>query len=179
MNSFFFKNTLTTLGLFFFGTMLQASVVFDDRFDSGTGAWYKAYTNANTTLTNDSGRLSFAAGAAVGGVEVIGRSFATQTLGVGEILTLAFDFRPTAATGILRFGLYDLSQGALSADDWARAASGTYAGYTTFIRDNGTNVARRELENFTTDFGNGYPTYGLSGRRHHLIRRWHQFHLPK
>ena len=54
-----------------------------------------------------------------GSDEVIGRSFSTQTIGVGESLTPAFDFRQTPATGILRFGLYDLSEGAFSADGWA------------------------------------------------------------
>lgn len=139
-----------------------ATVVFTDTFDSGTGAWYKAYSNASTTLANDAGRLSFTSGQG-GGFEVIGRSFSPQTIPIGETMTLSFDYRQTSATGIIRVGLYDLSAGAFSADNWANTNSGTYAGYTTFIRDNGTNIARREASNFTTATGNGYPSYGVTG----------------
>ncbi|MCU0780958.1 MAG: hypothetical protein MUF04_07640, partial [Akkermansiaceae bacterium] len=140
MNFSFLRNSVAAVSLACFAPALHGSAVFSDTFDSGTGAWHKAYNNANTTLTHDSGRLSFAPGAEAGGYEVIGRSFPTQTTGVGETVTLTFDFRQTSATGILRFGLYDRSAGAFGADDWANTSGGTYAGYTTFIRDNVVEV---------------------------------------
>ena len=140
----------------------NAATVFTDTFDSGTGDWHKAYSNTNTTLNNDSGLLSFSSGQG-GGFEVIGRSFTAQPIPVGYTINLSFDYRQTSPTGILRVGLYDLSGGAFSADNWANTSTGTYAGYTTFIRDNGTNIARREVASFTTATSNGFPTYGVTG----------------
>lgn len=138
-------------------TAHAASVIFNDTFDSGTGAYYRAYTTANTALTNTANRLSFAV-STFGGNQVIGRSFSTQTLAVGDSITLTLDFRQTSATGIFRLGLYDLSAGAFGAAGWANTDNGTYAGYTTFIRNNGTNIARRESASFTTATNTGYPT---------------------
>ena len=163
MNTFFLRIAAVAASLWWSAPALHADAVFTDTSDTGTGAWYKAHSNPNTSLVNDSGRLSFAPGAEAGGYEVIGRPFSTQTIAVGETISLSCDFRQTSATGILRFGLYDLSVGGFAADNWSNRSSGTYAGYTTFIRDNGTNIARRESANFTTDFGNGYPTYGVTG----------------
>ncbi len=142
----------------------HASVIFTDTFDSGTGNWHMAYSNDDSTLANDGdGRLSWTTASDGGGTEVIGRSFTSQTIPVGYTITLSFDYRQTSATGIFRLGLYNLSEGAFSADDWANTSTGTYAGYTTFIRDNGSNVARREAASFTTSVNNGYPTLGTVG----------------
>ena len=94
---------------------------------------------------------------------MIGRGFRSQTIGVGDTITLSFDFRQKAATGILRFGLHNLVEVAVSADHWARTSSGSYAGYTTFIRDNGTNIARSETADFDNRDDNNFPTHGTSG----------------
>ncbi len=164
---FLYQNYLLgMLGVIFLVPVMHASVIFNDTFDSDTGPWHKAYvgTGGNTTtLAVDSNRLSFTAGDVAGGYEVIGRGFAPQLIDVGESVTLSFDFRQTAATGILRFGLYELTGVAIVADGWANTSSGTYAGYTTFIRSNGTNIARREVANFSTDWANNFPTHGATG----------------
>ena len=166
MKSIFQKRAVALACLSFLVPVLHASVVFDDTFDSATGAWHKAYVGTGgdvTILSSDSGRLSFTAGSVAGGYEVIGRSFEVQMIGVGESITLSFDYRQTSATGILRFGLYNITGVAIGADGWANTNSGNYAGYTTFIRSNGTNIARREAANFTSDWANNFPTHGVSG----------------
>ncbi len=166
MKSVIQKHLAAFFGLLLLAPVLRASVVFSDTFDSGNGAWHKAYvgTGGNaTTLTNDSGRLSFTVGSAAGGYEAIGRAFAAQMIGVGESIMLSFDYRQTSATGILRFGLYNMTGETIGADGWANTNSGQYAGYTTFIRSNGSNIARREVASFTTDWANNFPTHGVSG----------------
>ncbi len=141
----------------------HAQVIFTDTFEEGTGDWYKAYSSGSQILTNVGGRLSFTF-ADTGGNEVIGRSFPLQTIAVGDTITLSFDFRPTSNTGIFRVGLYEITGGDITAGNWAsRSSEETYAGYTTFIRSNGSNIARREVSNFTTGAGNQYPTYGTVG----------------
>ena len=157
---------LTTLAATLASAQIASAAIFTDTFDSGTGNWYKAYNGTGsdaTTLANDTGRLSFTAGSVPGGFEVIGRSFTSQTIGVGETISLSFDFQQTAATGILRVGFYDLSIAAPSADDWANSSTGTFDGYTTFIRDSGSNVARIESDSFTATDADGYPTRGVEG----------------
>ncbi len=164
MKIYFAKIVLAAAGLMLAPMPSNAATtVFTDTFDSGTGDWYRAYTGGNAgTLTNDDGRLSFTQNG-TGGLEVIGRSFSTQTIPVGGSLTVSFDFRQTSATGIFRIGFYEISQGAFSADNWASVNDETYAGYTTFIRNNGSNIARRESATFTTSAGNFYPTQGTDG----------------
>ncbi|GEM_PF-3840905 len=142
-------------------TSSQATVVFTDTFESGTGDWYRAWSGGSTSLTTDNDRLSFTF-ADTGAQEVIGRSFDSQTIPVGGSLTVTFDFRQTSSTGIFRVGFYDLSEGAFDAGGWAQTSTGSYAGYTTFIRDNGSNIARRENGNFNTTVSQAYPTVGTN-----------------
>ncbi len=140
----------------------SATTIFTDTFDSGTGAWYKAYNNGtDTALTNSSGSLSWSVGANGGDAYgVIGRSFSGQTLAVGDSILFSFDFTPTSDTGIVRVGLHDLSGGAAaSADDWANTATGAYAGYATFFRSTGSNATRVEDGPMTTTANTAYPLY--------------------
>jgi hypothetical protein len=126
----------------------HAAVVFNDTFDSGTGAWYRATTNG--TLTNESGRLrSTETGNNMD--ETIGRSFTSQTLNVGETIRLTFDLiwnsaTATGASQIFRAGLFDVTN-PIGAAEWSSSnAIGAWEGYYTFVRDgNATgNIARRE-----------------------------------
>jgi hypothetical protein len=126
----------------------HAAVVFNDTFDSGTGNWYKAGTTGS--LTNASSKLSWAESDS-NLAEAIGRSFATQSVAVGETIRLTFDFTWSCATTtgnaqIFRVGLFDVTN-AIGAGNWSASnAIGASAGYYTFIRDgNGTgNTARQE-----------------------------------
>lgn len=139
----------------------EATTIFEDTFDSGTGAWYKADTQTATTLSNSSGALSQAVGSANDMSEVIGRSFSEETIAVGETLRLTFDFTPQSAFTIIRAGFYDLDGRSATADDWSGAgpASGTWAGYTSFLRDNSaTNHAARSDSGSFTGAQNIGPT---------------------
>jgi hypothetical protein len=122
----------------------HAATVFTDTFDTGTGSWYKASTSG--TLTNSSGRLSWVENGS-NMAEVIGRSFAAQTLTVGQQIRVTFDFSWSAGSGnIFRVGLFDVTN-PIAADNWSDSnAIGAWAGYYTFVRDaSGTgNIARRE-----------------------------------
>jgi hypothetical protein len=149
----------------------HAQVVFTDIFDSGTGAWYLGSTvnqGGDSTLTNASGQLQFTVGAAQNKDELIGRSFAEQTLEVGQTIRMTFDFRQTVTTAIIRAGFANRSAGPLTSDGWAYTTSGTgtgtYAGYYTFIRDNSAsgNVAREESGSFTNVDNSGAPTFGAT-----------------
>ncbi len=136
----------------------NAGLIFTDTFDSGTGAWYKGGNGG--TLTNASGALSWSPGTA-GVDQIIGRSFTSTTLGVGESLRLTFDYRQTGASvSILRAGLFDVAT-SIAANNWAGGnAIGPWEGYYTFVRDNSSagNVARRESGASTS--GSNFPTFG-------------------
>lgn len=152
----------------------QSQVIFTDTFDSGTGAWYIGSTlnqGADSTIANASGELQFTLGDlphAQNKDEIIGRSFTETSIAVGQTIRMTWDFRQTSATAILRAGLFDRSATAITADGWAYTTSGTgsgtYAGYSTFFRDNSAtgNVARAESSSFTNGDTTGYPT-GSSG----------------
>lgn len=141
----------TTIASLFLGTALSnATTVFTDTFDSGTGNWYKASTTG--VLSNSSGKLSWAENGN-GVPEIIGRSFTSQTLAVGETIRLTFDFSWTTTnnTNILRAGLYNTTN-AITADDWAGLnAIGPWEGYYSFVRDSSTsnNVARIDANSLT------------------------------
>ncbi len=136
----------------------SGGMIFTDTFDSGTGAWYKGGTGG--TLTNASGELSWAPGTA-GVDQIIGRSFTTTPVGVGESIRLTFDYRQTGASvNILRIGLFDVET-PIAADNWAGGnAIGPWEGYYTFVRDNSSagNVARRESGTNTSS--SNFPTFG-------------------
>jgi hypothetical protein len=117
-----------------------ATTVFTDTFDSGTGAWHKAGTLG--TLTNASGQLSWTEDTATGMGQVIGRSFSTQTIDVGQSIEFTFAYTRTAGNlGVLRVGMFNLTD-PITSNDWANDADNAWSGYYTFIRDNGTNLAR-------------------------------------
>lgn len=157
--------TKTGTASFYAGILLlsgfsHASVIFTDTFDSGTGAWYKG--GSNGTLANDNGALSWDEN---GGdsQEVIGRTFASTTLEIGETLRLSYDFRQTDVTpSIIRVGLYNF-QNAITADSWAVTIGGTVQGYYSYLRDdsNAGNGARRESISLNTTAGIG-PTINTS-----------------
>lgn len=132
------------LAITFSAGVSNAAVIFTDTFDSGTGNWYKARTSG--TLSNSSGKLSWAEGGS-NMDEVIGRSFAAQSLAVGDTIRLTFDFTWTSSGGdILRAGLFDVTN-AIAADNWAGSnAIGAWDGYYTFVRDasGSGNVARSD-----------------------------------
>ena len=150
----------------------RAQVIFADAFDTGTGDWYIGSTvnqSGDSTLANSSGQLQFTVGSAQNKDEVIGRTFAGQTLEVGQTIRLTFDFRQTVTTAIIRAGFTNRSAAALAADGWcyttSGTGSGTYAGYYSFIRDNSAtgNVARKDPSSSFTNADNaGAPTFGTT-----------------
>ncbi len=151
----------------------QAQVLFTDTFDSGVGTWYIGSTlnqGGNSTVTNVSGELQFTVGAAQNKDEVIGRSFAEQTLAVGQTIRMTFDFRQTTTTAILRAGLADRTATAIISDGWAYTTSGTgsgsYSGYYSFVRDASAlgNASRKDtLTAFTNVDASGAPTFSSTG----------------
>lgn len=139
----------------------QAGVIFNDTFASGTGAWYRANSGTGAgTLSNASGELSWSWNAN-SSREVIGRSFSSQTVGVGDTLRLSFDFRQTVASvSILRAGLFDVTN-PIIADNWAASGDiGAWSGYYTFVRDDSAtgNISRQESG--ATASASLYPTLG-------------------
>jgi hypothetical protein len=99
---------LATLALFA-ASYANGAIVFTDTFDTGTGNWYRYGTTG--TLTNTSEQLSWSR-ADNGPREAIGRSFATQTIGIGESIRMSFDFTQSAGTSgsgnIFRAGFYNV-----------------------------------------------------------------------
>lgn len=153
----------TTIASLVLGTALSnATTVFNDTFDSGTGSWYKASTSG--VLSNSSGKLSWTENGN-GVPETIGRSFTSKTLAVGETIRLTFDFSWTTTnnTNILRTGLYNTTN-AITADDWAGTNEiGAWEGYYTFVRDasGSGNIARMD---FATSASNAVaPTNAGTG----------------
>jgi hypothetical protein len=138
----------------------NADVIFTDTFDSGTGSWYRATTQGTLTTSSDDW-LSWSRGVNTAN-EVIGRSFPTTEVGVGESIRLTFDYRQTSSSvSILRAGLFDVGT-SIAAGNWAGGnAIGAWEGYYTFVRDNSTagNVARTE-SGASTNATNSFPTYG-------------------
>jgi hypothetical protein len=121
------------------------TTIFNDTFDSGTGQWYKGGTLG--TLTNTSQQLSWTEDTATGMGQVIGRSFATQSLAVGESIEFTFDYTRTGGNlGILRVGLFNLTD-PIAADNWANDADNAWSGYYTFIRSSTSNNARYDFQN--------------------------------
>ena len=148
MNKSIKSSTLAAASLALLVATSHAATVFTDTFDSGTGGWFRAGTDG--TLANDSGQLSWSpANDAIR--EVIGKSFTTQTLAVGETIRLTFDYtQTTAATGnIFRVGFYDVAN-PITGDGWGATTSGTlvgaFEGYNGFIRDDSgsANTIRTE-----------------------------------
>lgn len=144
---------LTGLGIAIPATS-EGTVIFQDTFDSGTGAWYKAATSG--TLSNPSGTLSWSE-SGEGITEVIGRSIPSTTLAVGEMLRLSYNYTPTAANTIIRAGLYTLN-GSINQDGWgydSTALTGGYNGYNSFLRVNsaGNQAARSDSGSLTTSTG--------------------------
>lgn len=131
-------------------TPAHSAVVFSDTFDSGTGDWYRYGTSG--TLTNTSEQLSWTR-VIDGPRETIGRSFTTQTIGVGESIRFTFDFTQSGTTslGILRAGLYDVAT-PIADENWGNNNIGAWSGYYTFVRDNSAsgNVARQHAGTTTT-----------------------------
>ena len=121
----------------------QANVIFTDTFDDETtGAWYSGGDLGTLTAMDTGEQLSWTPDDATGMRQVIGRSFSTQSLGVGDWIEFTFDYTRTAGNlGILRVGLFHLED-PIAANDWANDSDNAWSGYYTFIRDNGTNVAR-------------------------------------
>ncbi len=162
MKSFLQKHVVAMVGLALLVPALHASVVFNDEFDSGTGAWFTGGTLG--TLDNISGQLSWTPGSATGMSQVIGRTFAMQTVGVGDSIRLTFDYTQTSASvSILRAGLH-LVANPITANNWAVGNQlGSWAGYYTFVRDNSSagNIARADSGTSTSN--DGGPTFlGIS-----------------
>ena len=146
MNKSIKSSTLAAASLALLVTTSHATVILNDTFDSGTGGWFRAGTDG--TLANDSGQLSWSPdNDAIR--EVIGKSFTTQTLAVGETISLTFDYtQTTAATGnIFRVGFYNVAT-PIAADGWGTGGTlvGAFSGYNGFIRDNSgsANTIRTE-----------------------------------
>ncbi len=81
---------------------------------------------------------------------MIGRSFTSTAIAVGETIRLTFDYRETSAGDIVRFGLFN-TQNTITADgfnDSGASAVGNYAGYYTFLRDasSSANAGRFETQ---------------------------------
>lgn len=157
------KSTPTSAGiLLILGFLTSAShaAIISDTFDSGTGSWYRAGTVG--TLTNTSGQLSWTLGGDQNR-QIIGRSFTTTAVGVGETIRLSFDYTQTSdSVSILRVGLYSL-ENTITADGWAGGETnigGSSAGFTTFIRDNSAagNNARYEIDTINSNTNRG-PLY--------------------
>lgn len=129
----------------------SCAIIFQDTFDTGTGAWYKAGTSG--TLSNSSGALSWSENG--GGItEVIGRSITNTTIPVGQMLKLTYSYTPAAVNNIIRTGLYTLS-GEISQNGWgydSTALVGGFSGYTSFFRVNsaGSQAARSDSGSLTT-----------------------------
>lgn len=118
----------------------NATVIFNDTFDSGTGSWFTG--GSPGTLSNSSGQLSWnTAGTGSNDERSIGRSFDAQTINVGETIRVTLDYTQNAATAsdIIRVGLYNTTN-AISANQWSTSGAtvGAFSGYYGFIRDNGT-----------------------------------------
>ena len=125
-----------------------AAPVFSDDFDDGTtGNWYRGGTNG--TLSNAGTTLNWAE-AGSGGDEVIGRSFTTQALGIGETLQFKFDYTMTGGVSIVRAGLFDTAT-TVAADGFQPANDG-YDGYYTFLRDNSSSANNARFEDESSDY---------------------------
>jgi hypothetical protein len=120
-----------------------ANTIFDDTFDSGTGAWYTGGSVGELTSSSQQLSWNITNTTTVNGMrQVIGRSFPTQSIAVGESIEFTFDYTRTAGSlGILRAGLFNLTD-PIAANDWANAATNAWSGYYTFIRSSTSNLAR-------------------------------------
>ena len=139
--------------LLFAASSANGAIVFTDTFDTGTGNWYRYGTTG--TLTNTDEQLSWSR-ADTGPREAIGRSFATQTIGIGESIRMSFDFTQSAGTSgsgnIIRAGFYNVGT-PIAADNWGVGNNiGAWSGYYTFIRDNSNsgNIARQHSATSTS-----------------------------
>jgi len=161
------------LGLLQTANRAEAGVVFSDDFNGGTtGNWYKGGTSG--TLSNPGTTLNWAE-SGDSADEVIGRSFNTTSLQVGETLRLQFDYTMTGSVGIMRAGLFD-TQNAVAADNF-QSAVGTYDGYYTFLRNNSSsaNNARFEddgtahIENLGTTIGSASTQFDMQLNTPYLV----------
>lgn len=126
-------------------------VIFDDTTDFSN--WYKAGTGG--TLNKAGSSLVWQPGTANNADELIGRSFASNSLAIGESIEATFTMIANTP-GIFRIGLGD-STVAFTADNWL-STTGDYEGYYTFARTNGADGdARSETGSFPSE-----PTGGLT-----------------
>lgn len=143
---------LGAFALTFVTTASRAAVVFTDTFATGTGSWFTG--GITGTLSNSSGRLSWSPSGTNDDNYSIGRSFSSQSVGVGETIRLTMDYTQNAATAndIIRVGLYDVAN-PISTNEWSTSGStvAAFSGYYGFIRDNSTtSQLRRESVTDTT-----------------------------
>ena len=154
MNNSVKSSTLAAASLALLAATSHATIIFTDTFDSGTGGWYKAGTE--NTLANDSGQLSWSGKTGPNDAirEVIGKSFPTQTLAVGETIRLTFDYTQNASTtgNIFRVGFYDVAT-PIAADGWGTGGTlvGAFSGYNGFIRDDSSNANTIRTESGTAN----------------------------
>ncbi|MCU0794305.1 MAG: hypothetical protein MUF31_00010 [Akkermansiaceae bacterium] len=136
----------------------EATVVFTDTFASGTGSWFSG--GSAGTLQNSSGQLDWST-PANNDTGSIGRSFSSQTVGVGQTIRLTMDYTQNAATtgDLIRVGFYDAAN-SITANEWSTSGStiAAFSGYYGFIRDAGTtSQLRRESATDSTTATSG-PT---------------------
>lgn len=136
------------LALAAFASPAFAITLLDDSFtdlgrtngaDPNDSAWYLLANTTPATNSAASGSLSVGGTTAVQGTNpMLGTTFSSYNLAVGETITLSFDFRstgPASATG-LRFGLYNSGGTNPSGDIFANPPSTG----TTFQNDLGYSV---------------------------------------
>ena len=135
----------------------DTSFLVNDTFTGGLNADTTAYprwmTGANQlTYSSPSDNLAITSGAGNGTTNNLSaRLFTQTTLGVGDVLTLSYDFTSnnSTATTIYRCGLYDLGTSTVT-DGSLLAGSTTKAGYYSFYDNNAASggtlaaVLRRE-----------------------------------
>ncbi len=123
---------------------LQATVIFNDTFDSGTGTYYVDDTSGVTfdtspPITNASGAITWNGNSNV----IVGRSFADQTLSVGQTIRVTADFTTPDTAGFIRFGLWNFGANTITADNWGNTLTGSAEGYYMFFQDNGATSDER------------------------------------
>jgi Putative Ig domain len=159
-----------------FGT--SSGVRFTDTFESGSGSWFKAAPNAGDSLAVVNGQMEWKETGSLM-AEVIGRSFPTVALSVGQKLRVSFDYRQNGSTtnNIVRAGLYHFAT-PVAADNWAGAnAIGAWKGYGTFVRDNSTSTHVARAENGGSTSATSGPNNGSSGTYTDIGTKTTQFNL--
>lgn len=133
-----YLSLLSTLALS--AVAANAQIIFNDTTDFSN--WYQSGTSAGTLIKDTD--LTWSGGGGTSINNVIGRSFDTTTLGIGDSITATFDLTFTATPNIFSVGLFNTT-GTISGGDYAAAPYnlGTYTGYYTFLRDNAANSVAR------------------------------------